>query len=159
MSTPDSTQGSPSQQPTRRKADWEAIERDYRTGRFTDQELVDKHGNVVTRQALSKRAKVKGWQKDLSTAVRQATKAKLIQDQVAKRLAAEVTPTRPGKVAKKLQEASEATSIVAEATAATVDATATAGIRAAAAWPSRCVAPGRGAHGWSAERSGCPAAG
>lgn len=74
----------------RRRADWEAIERDYRTGQFSDQELADKHGNVVTRQAVSKRAKEKGWQKDLSREVRQATKAKLIADQVAQEVAGEV---------------------------------------------------------------------
>jgi len=76
--------------PGRRRADWEAIERDYRTGQFSDQELADKHGNVVSRQAISKRAKVQGWQKDLSAEVRRATKAKLIAEQVAERVAGEV---------------------------------------------------------------------
>lgn len=76
--------------PARRRADWEAIERDYRTGQFSDQELADKHGNVVSRQAISKRAKVQGWQKDLSREVRQATKAKLIAEQVAEKVAGEV---------------------------------------------------------------------
>lgn len=76
--------------PGRRRADWEAIERDYRTGQFSDQELADKHGNVVTRQAISKRAKKKQWQKDLSREVRQATKAKLIAEQVAQEVAGEV---------------------------------------------------------------------
>jgi stage V sporulation protein SpoVS len=76
--------------PARRRADWEAIERDYRTGQFSDQELADKHGNVVSRQAISKRAKVQGWQKDLSREVRQATKAKLIADQVREKVAGEV---------------------------------------------------------------------
>jgi hypothetical protein len=76
--------------PARRRADWEAIERDYRTGQFSDQELADKHGNVVSRQAISKRAKVQGWQKDLSREVRQATKAKLIAEQVREKVAGEV---------------------------------------------------------------------
>lgn len=76
--------------PARRRADWEAIERDYRTGQFSDQELADKHGNIVSRQAISKRAKVQGWQKDLSREVRQATKAKLIADQVREKVAGEV---------------------------------------------------------------------
>ena len=76
--------------PRRQRADWEAIERDYRTGQFSDQELADKHGNVVSRQAISKRAKEKGWQKDLSREVRQATKAKLIAEQVAVKVAGEV---------------------------------------------------------------------
>lgn len=122
MSKPPATQ--------RQRADWDAIERDYRTGRFTDQELVNKHGNLVTRQALSKRAKVKGWQKDLTEAVRQATKASLIAEQVRLRQQSDATPK---KVAKKLPATSDATSIVAEATAATVDATATAVLVAAEA--------------------------
>lgn len=63
---------------SRVRADWEAIERDYRTGKFSDQELATKHKNVVTRQAISKMAKRRGWQKDLSAAVRSATNAKLI---------------------------------------------------------------------------------
>lgn len=88
-SNPDkTTDGGPA--PARRRADWEAIERDYRTGQFTDQELADKHGNVVSRQAISKRAKEKEWQKDLSREVRQATKAKLIAEQVREQVAGEV---------------------------------------------------------------------
>lgn len=74
----------------RRRADWEAIERDYRTGQFSDQELADKHGNVVSRQAISKRAGKQGWQKDLTKEVRLATKAKLIAEQVAAQVAGEV---------------------------------------------------------------------
>ncbi len=76
--------------PGRRRPDWEAIERDYRTGQFSDQELADKHGNVISRQAISKRAKVQRWQKDLTREVRQATKAKLIAEQVAEKVAGEV---------------------------------------------------------------------
>lgn len=74
------------------KADWEAIERDYRTGRFSDQELADKHGNVVSRQAISKKAKnpKNPWTKDLSNAIRLATNAKLIEAQVKERVAGEV---------------------------------------------------------------------
>lgn len=76
--------------PEHRRPDWEAIERDYRTGQFSDQELADKHDNVISRQAISKRAKTRGWQKDLSNEVRRATKAKLIAEQVAERVAGEV---------------------------------------------------------------------
>lgn len=74
----------------RKRIDWEAVERDYRTGKFTDQELADKFGNLVTRQAITKMAKTRGWQKDLSTAVRQATKAKLIAEQAEKKVAEQV---------------------------------------------------------------------
>lgn len=80
----------PAPAPKKRRADWEAIERDYRTGNFTDQELADKHMNVVSRQAVTKMAKKRGWQKDLSTAVRQATKAKLIADEAQKKVAEQV---------------------------------------------------------------------
>lgn len=72
------------------RADWQAIERDYRTGRFTDQELADKHGSIVTRQAISKKAREQGWTKDLSREVRQATKASVIRAQVAEAVAADV---------------------------------------------------------------------
>jgi len=96
--------------PGRRRADWEAIERDYRTGQFSDQELADKHGNVVSRQAISKRAKLQGWQKDLSVEVRRATKAKLIAEQVAERVAEEVA----GKVARNGNATIEAVLAAAE---------------------------------------------
>lgn len=74
----------------RERADWQAIERDYRTGQFTDQELADKHGSLVTRQAINKRAKTHGWKKDLSREVRQATKASVIRAQVEQRVAQQV---------------------------------------------------------------------
>lgn len=124
----------PQAKPVRQRVDWDAVERDYRTGKFTDQELVTKHGNLVTRQALSKRAKTKGWQKDLTDAVRQATKASLIQEHVKQRLQSEQAQGEPAKkVASKLPKGADATSIVAEATAATVDATANAVLAAAEA--------------------------
>jgi len=121
----------PTTTPRKRLMDWEAVERDYRTGRFTDQELADKYGNLVSRQAVTKMAKTKGWQKDLTDAVRQATKASLIQEQVRQRLQADSQ-----QVATKLPATSDATSaaaIVANATAATVDATANAVLVAAEA--------------------------
>jgi uncharacterized protein YeeX (DUF496 family) len=58
------------------KTDWEAIERDYRTGKFTLRELEDKHG--ANNSTISRNAKRKGWTQDLSTAIKQATNAKLI---------------------------------------------------------------------------------
>lgn len=82
--------GKPEATEKRRRADWQAIERDYRTGKFTDQELADKHGNVVSRQAITKMAKVRGWQKDLSDAVRKATNAKLIAAEAEKKVAEQV---------------------------------------------------------------------
>jgi hypothetical protein len=88
----------------RPKADWEAIERDYRTGTWSDHELAEKHGHVVTRQAISKRAKEKGWTKDLTAVVRQATRAKVIADQVAERVATRVAEVA-GNVADSSQKA------------------------------------------------------
>lgn len=120
------------QAPKKRRMDWEAVERDYRTGRFTDQELADKYGNLVSRQAVTKMAKTKGWQKDLTEAVRQATKASLIQEQVKQRQQQQ-QQDQPRKVAAKLPATPDATSIVAEATAEAVDATATAVLAAAEA--------------------------
>lgn len=68
--------------PTRaaKGADWDAIERDYRTGRFTFRELEAKHG--VPNTTIMRRQKRDGWSADLSKAVRQATNAALIQAQV-----------------------------------------------------------------------------
>jgi hypothetical protein len=62
--------------PKRKRIDWEAVERDYRTGRFTLRELEAKHGpNNAT---IGRRAEREGWTKDLADAIRQATNAKLI---------------------------------------------------------------------------------
>lgn len=63
--------------PTNRKTDWQAVERDYRTGKFTLRELEDKHG--ADNSLIARRAKRDGWTQDLSVAIRQATKAKLIK--------------------------------------------------------------------------------
>lgn len=60
----------------RKRIDWEAIERDYRTGKFTLRELESKHG--AENSTIARRAAKGGWSKDLATAVRQATNAKLI---------------------------------------------------------------------------------
>lgn len=62
------------------KPDWHAIERDYRTGRFTLRELEAKHG--APNSTIARRAKREGWTQDLSSAVRQATNAALIQEMV-----------------------------------------------------------------------------
>lgn len=67
------------------KTDWQAVERDYRTGNFTLRELATKHG--PSHQAIAKQAKTKGWSQDLSIAIKQATNAKLVQDIVDKEVA------------------------------------------------------------------------
>jgi hypothetical protein len=100
--------------PKRARADWEAIERDYRTGAFSDHELAVKHGNVVTRQAISKRAKEKGWTKDLTAAVRQATRAKVIEKEVAERVQQQVAETVAGNVAESFRKTADVVEAVAE---------------------------------------------
>lgn len=69
----------------RRRVDWDAVERDYRTGQFTEQELAEKHG--ATRSAVSKHKRVKGWTKDLQGEIRQATNARLVAELVANEVA------------------------------------------------------------------------
>ena len=69
----------------RRKVDWDAVERDYRTGKFTLRELADKHGCSHT--AVAKHIKDGGWTQDLSEHIRQATNAKLTQALVSKEVA------------------------------------------------------------------------
>lgn len=67
--------------PGKVKTDWQAVERDYRTGKFTLRELESKHGpNNAT---ISRRAAKEGWTQDLSVAIKQATNAALIEALVA----------------------------------------------------------------------------
>ena len=71
--------------PGRRRVDWEAVERDYRTGKFTLRELAEK--NKVSHQAISKKADKLGWTQDLAVAIKQATNAKVVADLVDKEVA------------------------------------------------------------------------
>lgn len=71
-----------------KRTDYEAMERDYRTGSFTDQELATKYGK--SRQAVTKMAGAKGWKKDLTKAVREATRASLIAEEATKKVAEQV---------------------------------------------------------------------
>lgn len=72
----------PTRKPTKKRipTDWDAVERDYRTGKFTLRELEAKH--KVTNAAIGRRAKAKGWTQDLAVAIKQATNAALIDDLV-----------------------------------------------------------------------------
>jgi hypothetical protein len=66
--------------PARKRVDWEAVERDFRTGQFTLRELETKHGpNNAT---ISRRAAKYGWTQDLSIVIKQATNAMLIESLV-----------------------------------------------------------------------------
>jgi flagellar hook-basal body complex protein FliE len=66
----------------RASLDWEAIERDWRTGEFTLRELADKHNTdaatISRRQKRDRSTDASRWQKDLTGIVRQATSAQLI---------------------------------------------------------------------------------
>lgn len=66
---------------SRTKTDWDAVERDYRATSLTPKELCMKHGCKLS--ALMNQIKRKGWQRDLTDAVKHATNAKLIYESVA----------------------------------------------------------------------------
>jgi hypothetical protein len=66
--------------------DWEAVERDYRTDKFTMRELADKYG-ITNHQTIGNRAKRNNWTKDLGRKIKQATNAKLVQELVDKSVA------------------------------------------------------------------------
>lgn len=71
---------------SKKRTDWDAVERDYRAGNFTLRELATRYG--CSHQAVAKKSKVCGWSQDLSKAVKAATNARLIQLSVAKSVAA-----------------------------------------------------------------------
>lgn len=74
----DQKPAAPAAKPARRRHDWEAIERDYRTGKFSLRELEAKHGAGYS--DIAKRSKKEGWKQYLREAVKQATSAALIQE-------------------------------------------------------------------------------
>ena len=73
---------------TRKKTDWEAVERDYRATSLSLKELGIKHDCKPS--AIANQAKRKGWQRDLTDAVKHATSARLIQATVAETVSAAV---------------------------------------------------------------------
>lgn len=83
-----------------RSVDWEAIERDYRTGKFSDGELSEKY--QVARESIVRRRKKDqatdpiAWAQDVAPQVRAATNALLAKQMVADQITAghaEVTDT------------------------------------------------------------------
>jgi hypothetical protein len=74
----------------RKKIDWEAIKRDYRTGKFTDRELEAKYGipheTIVRARTRDRKKDPASWPQDLSKAVREATNAALMTDLVTKEI-------------------------------------------------------------------------
>lgn len=61
------------------RPDWEAVERDYRTGRFSLRELAVLHN--ANHATIGRRVEREGWTKDLTQAIRLATHAKLIEEE------------------------------------------------------------------------------
>lgn len=72
----------------RKKTDWDAVERDYRATSLTLKELGIKYDCKPS--AIANQAKRKGWQRDLTDAVKHATSARLIQVSVAEAVGAAV---------------------------------------------------------------------
>lgn len=62
------------------RADWEAIERDYRAGVLSLREIAKQHGLSDT--AIRKRAKVDGWERDLSDRVQEKVRTELVRTEV-----------------------------------------------------------------------------
>lgn len=65
---------------SRASIDWEALEVEYRTGKYSNRQLGTKFG--VSESAIRRRAKLKGWEKDLSKKVQQQTRIKSTQKAV-----------------------------------------------------------------------------
>ena len=61
------------------RPDWEAVERDYRTGRFSLRELAVLHN--ANHATIGRHVEREGWTKDLTQAIRLATQAKLIEEE------------------------------------------------------------------------------
>ena len=66
----------------RTRVDWDAVERDYRTGRFTLRELEAKHG--VSHAQISRKSKEQAWEKDLREEIKIATDVALLREAVTK---------------------------------------------------------------------------
>jgi hypothetical protein len=67
--------------------DWEAIERDYRTGTRSTREIAAVHG--LSHTAINKRAKTEGWARDLSKAIKAKADAKVSRAAVSKEVSKE----------------------------------------------------------------------
>ena len=110
----------PAAKPARRAVDWEAIERDFRATHLSAAEIAKRHGDIVSRQAINKRAREKGWQRDLTDAVAAATKAKVIQQEVKRRVDAEVSSEVSTQVSRRLTTTADVVEVAAELGAAVV---------------------------------------
>lgn len=66
--------------PVKRRVDWEAVERDYRTGKYTLRQLEANHG--ISYAEISRRSKKEKWTKDLREVIKQATDAAVLRETV-----------------------------------------------------------------------------
>lgn len=64
----------------RTRVDWDAVERDFRTGKFTLRELEAKHG--VSYAQISRKSKEQAWEKDLREEIKIATDVSLLREAV-----------------------------------------------------------------------------
>lgn len=80
--SPASAAPEPATRTKRKRVDKEAVERDYRLGKFTLRELGEKHG--CDHALIARWVKRHGWTQDLSKAVKAATNARIIQETVTK---------------------------------------------------------------------------
>ena len=65
----------------KRPVDWEAIEREYRSGQLSVSEIGRLYG--VSHTAINKKAKRLGWSRDLAEKVRQEVSARLVSEGVS----------------------------------------------------------------------------
>jgi hypothetical protein len=97
MSAPNKQTPKPKAKP---RTDWDAVERDYRTAKFTLRELAEKYG--ISHAAIGKKSRDRSWQQDLSDAIRQATNVRLTAELVS------------SEVSKSFQEVSSVVAVAAE---------------------------------------------
>lgn len=76
--------------PRAKRFDWDAIERDYRTDRYTLMQLEAKHGPSY--ETISRKATKEGWKKDLKGLIAQATSI-LVAEAASERAQKEVKET------------------------------------------------------------------
>jgi hypothetical protein len=84
--------------------DWEAVERDYRLGRFSLRELTTKHG--PSEGAVRARAKKHGWAQDLSDKIRAEVRRK-VSTRIDPKAQADIKAAREASDADIVDQASE----------------------------------------------------
>ena len=58
----------------RKRIDWEAVEKDYRTGKYSTRQLGERHN--CSNASVANKAKERGWKKDLTKKINQRTRHK-----------------------------------------------------------------------------------